>query len=421
VLSELDGAVCLGVSVLTGAPILDAIRVSEAAKQARPDLPVVWGGWHASLFADQCLLEAPVNVAVQAQGEQTMAEVLDRLWQGENLNGVPGCSWIQDGHVHSGPPRPLEDINRFPAHDYGLMPVARYFALKRVRQLDYVASQGCRFRCAFCADPAVFRRAWFGLQPARIGDELEALWKRYRFSDVAFQDETFFTHQRRVVQIAEEFLRRGLGFTWTATLRADQGQRLPDDVFALCRLSGLRRVMVGVESADQGMLDWMNKDIRVEQVWDTAAKCLRHGIAALYNFIVGFPDESDESVSETLRMAKRLRAMSPLFEVAVFLYKPYPGNPIAKTVADMGYSLPGSLRGWAEFDYVAGSSAWMSRAKQQYVERFKFYQRFMWRRGDGVGRSLLGRAARWRVARDEYRWPVEKVIVERLRPTPRLS
>src|SRR6187402_1418210 len=50
VLAQLDGALCLGVTVLTGRPILDAVAVSRAAKQAHPDLPVVWGGWHPSMF-----------------------------------------------------------------------------------------------------------------------------------------------------------------------------------------------------------------------------------------------------------------------------------------------------------------------------------------------------------------------------------
>src|SRR5687767_15536108 len=51
------GALCVGVSVLTGAPIHDALAVSRAVKAARPECPVVWGGWHPSLFADQCLAE----------------------------------------------------------------------------------------------------------------------------------------------------------------------------------------------------------------------------------------------------------------------------------------------------------------------------------------------------------------------------
>src|SRR5437762_7008474 len=66
VVAQLDGALCLGVSVLTGAPIKDAIAVSRASKARFPNLPVVWGGWHPSLFGAECLEEASVDVTVQA-------------------------------------------------------------------------------------------------------------------------------------------------------------------------------------------------------------------------------------------------------------------------------------------------------------------------------------------------------------------
>lgn len=102
---------------------------------------------------------------------------------------------------------------------------------------------------------------------------------------MAFQDETFFTHRKRVVAIAEEFLRRGLRFTWTATMRADQGARLSDEVFALCARSGLRQVIIGVESGSQEMLNWMTKDITLEQVLDCAEKRVRHNLAAIFPFI----------------------------------------------------------------------------------------------------------------------------------------
>ena len=68
VLSHVDEALCLGVTVLTGAPISDALCISRSAKRARSDLPVVWGGWHPSMFSRECLRERSVDVTVRGQG-----------------------------------------------------------------------------------------------------------------------------------------------------------------------------------------------------------------------------------------------------------------------------------------------------------------------------------------------------------------
>lgn len=420
VLSEIDDALCLGISVLTGAPIRDALRISRAAKERRPDLPVVWGGWHPSLFPLDTLAEPSVDITVQAQGEETFRELVECFAEGADYTGVRGISTRVDGKPRRNPPRQLTDMNQFPEYNYDLIPVEQYFQLKGERQLDYISSTGCFFRCAFCADPFVYNRRWVALSPERIGEETERLWRRYRFTDLSFQDETFFTYPKHVTAIAEEFLNRGVQFTWTATLRADQAHRISDEMFGQCVRSGLRRVMIGVESGSQQMLDWLTKDITIEQIFEAAEMCVRHNVGAIFPFIVGFPGETDESVRDSLAMIKRLRAMSPEFETPVFYFKPYPGSRITADVVNNGYQLPSTLEEWADFDFIGSSGPWVTQEKQEMVERFKFYNRFAWG-PETWPRRALQKVARWRCARDFYAFPIEKAVIERIKPLPRLS
>jgi radical SAM superfamily enzyme YgiQ (UPF0313 family) len=411
VLRAAEGAVCLGVTVLTGAPIRDAVRVSRAVKARYPDLPVVWGGWHPSMFGADCLEESSVDVTVQGQGESTFRETVDRLARGETMDGCLGCTYrARNGSITQNAARPLEDVNALRPHDYSLIDVARYYRLKTKPQFDYITSQGCRFRCAFCADPFVYQRRWVGLEPARVGAEIEELWHRHRFTDVNFQDETFFTSTPRVVAIAEEFIRRRLPITWAATMRADQCMRLSDEAFQTCKRSGLRRVLVGVESGSPDMLQRIKKDITVEQVLETAQRCLSLGIRVQFPFIVGFPGESEESVAATLALAKQLRAMSPTFETMIFYFKPYPGSTLTQEAVAQGYRLPRTLEEWSTFDYVGSIGPWVSSEKYRRVERFKFYQRLAWDRVPAWKKPLQA-FARWRCERDAYAFPIEKLVL----------
>src|SRR5579863_3162308 len=111
-------------------------------------------------------------------------------------------------------------------------------------------------------------------------------------------------------------------------MRADQGERLPDEVWALCKRSGLRRLLVGVESGSNEMLKRIRKDIRIEQVFQTAQRMLEHGLAGHFPFIVGFPDESDASIQATLDCARKLRSLSPDFLTPIYYFKPYPGSEL---------------------------------------------------------------------------------------------
>jgi radical SAM superfamily enzyme YgiQ (UPF0313 family) len=422
VAAELEGAVCLGVTVLTGAPISDALRISRLAKRVRPDLPVVWGGWHPSMFGIECLAEPCVDVTVQGQGEATFAEIVERLGSGRSLEGCEGCIYRRsDGSVVKNPPRALLPLENFRPHDYGLIDVERYFALKGKRQLDYISSQGCNFRCAFCSDPFVYGRKWVGLDPQNVALSLKQLWLRYRFTDVNFQDETFFTRRERVQAMAQRLIDEKVEITWAATMRADQGIRLPEELWHLAKKSGLRRLLVGVESGDDKMLKRIRKDITISQVYQVAERMRDLGLAGNFPFIVGFPDESDESVAATIDCVKRLRAMSPDFDTPIFYFKPYPGSAIVLEAVSKGFRLPDSLAEWSTFDFVAGlPGPWVTQPKYQLIERFKFFQELAWKRAS-AGWDVLQRLARYRCRRDEYRFPLEMSLMNWLQPRERLS
>lgn len=419
-----DGALCVGITVLTGQPIRDALRLSRTLKAKYPDLPIIWGGWHPSLFQAECLEESAVDITVAGQGEETFADIADRLSRDENLEGCEGTAFRHNGEIIVNPPRPLRPLDAFPAHDYSLIPVERYYTLKGKRQLDYISSQGCRFRCAFCADPYVYQRGWVGIEPDRMVREITHLAGTWPFEELAFQDETFFTKANRVEAVCDGLIEADLGVSWTATMRADQGTRLDDALFAKARKSGLRWAMIGVESGSQDMMDWIKKDITIEQVLIAAEKCIRHDIGAIFPFIVGFPGESDESLEATMQMVKRLRKMSPRFETPIFFYRPYPGSPIAEEAERRGYVMPRTLNEWASFDYVETDgmdNIWLNKTRRTLMHRFKFYQRHAYGTHPRLLHRPLQTLARWRCNHDFYNFPIEKTVVERLFPSPQLS
>jgi radical SAM superfamily enzyme YgiQ (UPF0313 family) len=420
--AHLPGAVCLGVTVLTGAPIADALKVSRAAKRARPDIPVVWGGWHPSMFGRECLAESCVDITVQAQGEATFAEIVDRLDNGRPLDGCLGCMYRDaGGNIRENGPRALIALDRFRAHDYNLIPVEAYYRLKGKRQLDYISSQGCNFRCAFCSDPFVYQRKWVGLDPRTMVEKLREIHQRHPFDDVNFQDETFFTRRDRVRAMSQDIIDSGLKFTWAATMRADQGIRMTEDIWLLAKKSGLRRLLVGVESGDPEMLKRIKKDVTLEQVFHTAHKMRDLGIAGIFPFIVGFPEESDRSVDASIEVAKKLRAMSPAFETPIFYFKPYPGSSIVAEAVARGFRLPETLDAWSQFDFVAGlPGPWVSPQRYTLIERFKFFQDLAWKKAR-AGERWLQQLARMRVERGDYRFPVEMHLLRWLYPAPKLS
>jgi anaerobic magnesium-protoporphyrin IX monomethyl ester cyclase len=91
---EIQDCLCFGVSLLTGPMIAETIAVARHVKHLRPDLPVVFGGWHPSLLPAQTLREPYVDAVVLHQGELTLLETVQRLAAGKGLDLVGGC-WFK--------------------------------------------------------------------------------------------------------------------------------------------------------------------------------------------------------------------------------------------------------------------------------------------------------------------------------------
>ena len=405
-------AIALGVSVLTGAPILDALEVSRAAKTARPGLPVIWGGWHPSLLPEQCLDSGVVDACVTGQGEHTLAETIAAIEDGAGWHGIRGLVFRDAGGIVRNAPRPFSDVNGFPPARFDLLDLPRYFAFRGRRRLDYCSSQGCPFVCSFCADPKVYGQRWSGLRAERVVAELAEHAERYRLEEVFFNDDNFFTDLRRTEAICRGLLEARVRVRWFGTGRADLLRRLNDGQLRLIRESGCYKVNVGAESGSPEMLRAIRKGTLVEEVLETAEKLHRAGIGARFSFIAGFPQEPPESLADTYRTVKALREIDPGFETPIYFYAPYPGTELAERMPALGFSAPRRLEDWREVDLDHSIGPWISPQVRKWVPRYNFYLRHGYEgSGPHWSRRWLRRVARARARRDFYRFDVERRMV----------
>ena len=167
-------------------------------------------------------------------------------------------------------------------------------------------------------------------------------------------------------------------------------------------------------------MDRIRKDIRREQVFRSAEKCLRHGIRATFPFILCFPGETDASIQASLDMARELRAMSPIFETPLFYFKPYPGTPLTEEAVAGGYVLPRTLDEWADFDFYRSRSPWVTPERETHIERYRFYQQFGYDVPRGWRRPFQN-LARWRCERRSFGFPLERAVSNFFSPPQALS
>src|SRR3954468_24785014 len=182
VLAEMEDAICLAVSLVTGPMIRETIQIARAVKARYPGKPVVLGGWHPSLLPDQTLAADCVDVVVKGQGEDAFLEIVQHIEAGESLQGIPGVGYKEDGRLIFNMPRPLRPIRELPPKAYHLADFDAYERVCGRRWAMYTSSLACPYNCAYCTNDGVYGRKWNALEPAQVVEETSDLVERYGLS-----------------------------------------------------------------------------------------------------------------------------------------------------------------------------------------------------------------------------------------------
>ena len=417
ILREIDEALCLGISILTGPMIGSATKISHTVRRIRPGLPIVFGGWHPSLLPDQTLTPDFVDVVVRGQGELTLVEIAERLAEGKSLEGVRGASFKNGGEIVQNSERPVENINHLPPPAFHLVDFDGYERIRGRREVGYATSVGCPYACNYCTDQVYYKRRFNAYRAERVVDEVSDLVERYRLSNVAFLDSNFPVDVKRAIAIARGFVESGVKFRWTVQASTDLLCRMSDDEVCLLRESGLDHMGFGTESGSQEVLALMNKKHqRIQDMFETARKTERAGIRVTFNIILGYPGETESDRVETFRIMGEVARQHSNVSFSPNIFTPYPGIPIWPQLRELGVREPESLEAWEGLPLGKNVLPWLRGEELERLQRMleffllnnqirKVASGIPWLR-HGVRRTL-GIPLRWRLRKSYFAFPWE--------------
>jgi anaerobic magnesium-protoporphyrin IX monomethyl ester cyclase len=332
----------VGFTVLVSSSIARASTVSNWAKEI--GATVVWGGPGTTTLTDMVLREAPVDVAVIGEGEQTMLELCVALKGKSNLNGIEGIAFLLNGTVvRTAPRQRITDLDSLPmplwdaVGDLGsyLIPFNERMAM------PMVTSRGCPGTCNFCYTKKVWGYKWVARSPEKIVEEIMLV--RHldpKLGAVSFDDDLFACSHDRVGKLCELLIEKRMDLRWTCEMRVDQ---VDEDLLVLMKKAGCRMVLLGVESGSQRMLDIAMKSVKVEQIKEAFKVVHKVGMESLAFIMVGLPGETEEDFRQTKRLLKTIKADRHELKV----YMPYPGTKMLDVAKEHGFNEPRSLVEWA--------------------------------------------------------------------------
>lgn len=347
---------CVGVSCLLGNQIEHSLCVSQLVKN-HSNCPVIWGGVHSPIIIEQVLKSSVVDGVVQGEGEETFAEVIERLEMNKNMEGIPGY-WSKDYNVYRGNVKTsFLDMDSLPDLPYHLIDLQKY---KKYRGGDYSipfeSSRGCNFRCAFCACPQ-YSNVWRGMSVDKLISNIKYLSEELKIRTILIIDDNFFGDIKRAREIFSRLIDERIKVNLDIQgMRIDAVEKLSDVDLKCMVKAGVKKVNIGVESGSPRILKFINKAITVEQVLKQNWRIYKYGPWAQYNFITGYPTETSKEIRQTIRLAIQLitenkRAMLNYFCIFV----PLPGTKLYQFEKERGVFLPETIEEWTKYDRIFGS------------------------------------------------------------------
>jgi anaerobic magnesium-protoporphyrin IX monomethyl ester cyclase len=275
--------------------------------EAAPDTPIVVGGHHATQY-DREWLERGVRFVVRGEGENTLAELLEAFARGGGFEGIEGLSFrAVDGAVQRNKDRALEpSLDSFPFPDMDLFDPASYSISLPGEgySTTFETSRGCTHDCAFCTTRSMWRSGQRFKSAERVLAELRELHRR-GFRKLWLADDNFGAAPERDAAIYEGMLREKLDFRIAAMVRADSVTSHPE-LWKLAARAGFTMGFVGFESVSERSLAAWRKGISPDLPARASMILRRAGIFVVGFLIVGYPEETDDEVSQVLAAATNL-------------------------------------------------------------------------------------------------------------------
>jgi len=291
-------------------------RCVAEIKRIDPRSVVILGGVHATVALEDVRRNEQIDYIVVGEGEIVFSDLLNRLQRGEE------CARV----LQATPP----DLDNLPWVDRELFDYNGELHTPWMRGLEIpnvsiIAGRGCPYHCRFCqpAERLVFGNRIRLRRPDDIIAELKDLRNRYGFRTLIIHDDLFFLNAKYLRAFADAYERAGFTQAFVCQARADLIVR-NEKVVKQLRDVGLSALMIGFESGNQRILNFINKGTTVEQNLRAAEICHRYGIKIFANYMLGLPTETKEEVFDTVRLIRHIRPEQP----SPSFFTPTPGTEL---------------------------------------------------------------------------------------------
>ncbi len=307
-------------------------RVIRQAKEA--GAIVVAGGPDPSTYEELFLGDYGADYIVQGEAELTVVELVQAVLAGESVERrqeIAGLVFLKDGKVTRSAARPMvKDLDTLPIPAWDMINLEQYFTAWRKRwgytSLHIMTSRGCPFSCNWCSKE-IFARSFRQHSPQRVVDEMLLLRDHYGVDRIWLADDIVGPNKKWMNRWHAEVMERKAQIPFECLTRVDL---VNETTMKQLKEIGCWKIYYGAESGSQRILDAMNKETKIEEIYEATRITKAAGIQVGFFIMFGYLGEELSDVRLTEKMLKDLKPDTAGFSVAY----PLKGTPFYEKVKE---------------------------------------------------------------------------------------
>ena len=227
---------------------------------------------------------------------------------------------------------PLDD---FPYPDWGSYskkyPLRNnFFSINEKIAIPILGTRGCPYSCFFyCTYPLQQGRKVRARSVKNIIEEIKYWQKELGASKFVFRDPVFSINRKHTIEFCNEVINQKLNISFMVETHLNN---LDDEMINLLKTAGLELVYVGVESSSHVVLKDMKRfTVEHDKQYKVIKKCEDAGIKVKTMFIIGNPEDTKDTIIQSIEYSKYLPSLYSQFSV----FTPYPGTPVYNEFKDI--------------------------------------------------------------------------------------
>jgi radical SAM superfamily enzyme YgiQ (UPF0313 family) len=273
-------------------------------------------GYLPSLFSKNLLKKYNIDIIVRDQPELTVFDILS----GNKLEKIKGISYKKNGKIIINKKRTINDIDKLSFPDRNLLNNNLYstpFPDKKPIT-TILTSRECPYKCNFC----ISANEQFTTRSINsVIEEIDECVKKFGMRTLRIIDNCFTANRNRVISFCDVLIKRDYEIDWVCLSRPDN---LDEQLLRKMKKAGCKRILIGVESGSDKILNYYNRDHNLGKVKYVFRTMRKIGITSLAFLLIGATIESKEDIKKSIKFAKEI---NPDF-IFIDVLTPIPGTSL---------------------------------------------------------------------------------------------